>query len=263
MTELLYPRPLVIAFAALLGAVIGSFLNVCILRWGAEPKESVVNPRSRCPRCGTGVAWYDNIPVMSWLVLRGRCRGCGQPISVQYPLIELVTTGIWAYMAWRHGFALEAFRGAVFATILLGIAMTDARAYIIPDEFTWGGLVIGLLFSLAGGLPGLGTALLGAALGFGLLWLVGTVGTWVFKEDAMGGGDVKMMAMVGAFVGWQGVLLTIFLGALIGSVIFVPLMLLGQKKLVPFGIFLAIGAAVTYELGPQIIRWYSRYLTGA
>jgi leader peptidase (prepilin peptidase) / N-methyltransferase len=259
----LYPRPAVIALAALLGAVIGSFLNVCILRWGAEPKESVVKPRSRCPRCGAGVAWYDNIPVISWLILRGRCRGCGEPISVQYPLIELVTAGIWAYMAWRHGPALEALRGATFATILLGIAMTDARAYIIPDEFSWGGLVIGLLFSLAGGLAGLGTALLGAAVGFGLLWLVGTLGTWIFKEDAMGGGDVKMMAMVGAFVGWQGVLLTIFLGALIGSMIFVPLMLLGQKKLVPFGIFLAVGAAVTYELGSQIIGWYSRYLTGA
>jgi leader peptidase (prepilin peptidase) / N-methyltransferase len=141
--------------------------------------------------------------------------------------------------------------------------MTDARAYIIPDEFTWGGLVIGLLFSLAGGLAGLGHALLGAAVGFGVLWLVGTVGTWIFKEDAMGGGDVKMMAMVGAFVGWQGVLLTIFLGALIGSLVFLPLMLVGRKKLVPFGIFLAIGAAVTYELGPAIIGWYAAYLTGA
>ena len=142
----------------------------------------------------------------------------------------------------------------MFGTILLGIAMTDAREYIIPDEFTWGGLVIGLLFSLAGGLAGLGTAVLGAVVGFGLLWLVGTVGTWVFKEDAMGGGDIKMMAMVGAFVGWQGVLLTIFLGALAGSLVFVPLLLMGQKKLVPFGIFLAIGAAIAYEVGPAIDR---------
>jgi leader peptidase (prepilin peptidase)/N-methyltransferase len=243
--------------------MIGSFLNVCILRWGTEPKQSVVSPRSRCPRCGKGVAGYDNIPIVSWLILRGRCRGCGQPISVQYPLVELATAGIWAYMAWRHGLTLDGLRGATFATILLGIAMTDARAYIIPDEFSWGGLAIGLLFSLAGGLPAVALAVLGAAVGFGILWLVGTVGTWVFKEDAMGGGDVKMMAMVGAFVGWQGVLLTIFLGALIGSLIFLPLMLLGRKKLVPFGIFLAVGAAVTYELGPAIIGWYSRYLTGA
>jgi leader peptidase (prepilin peptidase)/N-methyltransferase len=182
---------------------------------------------------------------------------------MMYPLIELATAAIWAYMAWRHGLTIEAFRGAVFGTILLGIAMTDARRYIIPDEFTWGGLALGLLFSLAGGLSGLGTALIGAAIGFGLLWLVGTVGSWVFKEDAMGGGDIKMMAMVGAFLGWQGVLITIFLGALVGSLVFVPLLLAGQKKLVPFGIFLSIGAAIAYEGGPAIIAWYARYLTGA
>jgi leader peptidase (prepilin peptidase)/N-methyltransferase len=252
-----------IAYAALLGALIGSFLNVCILRWGAEPKESIISPRSHCPRCGKGLSWYENVPVLSWILLRARCRGCGEPISVMYPLIELVTAAIWGYMVWRHGLTLEALRGAVFGTILLGIAMTDARQYIIPDEFTWGGLVIGLLFSLSGGLAGLGTALFGAAVGFGVLWLVGTVGTWVFKEDAMGGGDIKMMAMVGSFVAWPGVLLTIFLGALAGSLVFLPLMLLGRKKLVPFGVFLSVGAAITYEFGRSIIDWYGQYLVGA
>lgn len=261
--DLIHPGPVEIAVAGLLGAVIGSFLNVCILRWGAEPKESIVSPRSHCPRCGRGLAWYENIPMFSWLLLRARCRGCGKPISMMYPLIELATAGIWAYMVWRHGLTIEAIRGAVFGTILLGIAMTDARQYIIPDEFSWGGLAIGLLLSLAGGLPGLATALLGAAVGFGLLWLVGTAGTWVFKEEAMGGGDIKMMAMVGAFVGWQGVLLTIFLGALVGSLVFVPLLLAGQKKLVPFGIFLSIAALITYEAGAAIFAWYSGYLTGA
>ena len=263
MIDLAHLGPLSVAIGALLGALIGSFLNVCILRWGAEPKESIVRPPSHCPRCGKGLRWYENVPVLSWLLLRGRCSGCGEPISIMYPLIELATAAIWGYMAWRHGLTLEALRGAVFGTILLGIAMTDARRYIIPDEFSWGGLVIGLLFSLAGGLPGLTTALIGAAVGFGLLWIVGTVGTWVFKEDAMGGGDVKMMAMVGAFLGWQGVLLTIFLGALTGSLVFVPLLLAGQKKLVPFGIFLAIGAAIAYEFGPAILGWYGRYLVGA
>jgi leader peptidase (prepilin peptidase) / N-methyltransferase len=257
------PAGFEIIVAALFGATIGSFLNVCILRWGAEPKQSVVRPPSRCPRCGKGLAWYDNIPVLSWLFLRARCRGCGQPISAQYPLVELATAGIWAYMAWRYEFTLEALRGAVFGTILLGIAMTDARAYIIPDEFTWGGLVLGLLFSLGHGVTGLVDSALGAAVGFGVLWLVGTAGTWVFKEDAMGGGDVKMMAMVGAFVGWQGVLLTIFIGAFLGSLVFVPLLLAGKKKLVPFGIFLSMGAAVAYAIGPGLIDWYGRYLSGA
>jgi leader peptidase (prepilin peptidase) / N-methyltransferase len=253
-----------IIYSGLLGAIIGSFLNVCILRWGAEPKQSVVRPPSRCPRCGRGLSWYENIPVVSWLVLRRRCRGCGNPISIQYPLIELATGCIWAFLVWRNGPTLEALRGAVFGTILLGIAMTDGRSYIIPDEFTWGGLVIGLGFSLAGaGWSGLEAALIGGALGFGVLWLVGTAGSWLFKEDAMGGGDIKMMAMVGAFVGWQGALLTIFLGALVGSLIFLPLLLAGYKKLVPFGIFLSIGAATAYLVGPALVTWYTGVLTGA
>jgi leader peptidase (prepilin peptidase)/N-methyltransferase len=252
-----------IVMAAIVGGMIGSFLNVCILRWGAEPKQSVVKPRSRCPRCGRSLAWYDNIPVLSWLILRARCRGCGEPISVQYPLVELATAGIWAYMAWRHGISLETLRGAVFGTILLGITMTDAREYIIPNEFTLGGLIIGLIFSAFAGVSGLGMAVLGAALGFGLLWLVGIAGTWVFREEAMGGGDIKMMAMVGAFVGWHGVLLTIFLGAFLGSLVFVPLLLAGQRKLVPFGIFLSMGAALSYLFGPALIGWYTRFLIGA
>jgi leader peptidase (prepilin peptidase)/N-methyltransferase len=257
-----YPRWLIVLCGAVLGAMIGSFLNVCILRWGADPKQSVVRPPSRCPRCGRGLAWYDNIPIVSWLILRARCRGCGQPISIQYPLIELATAGIWAYMVWRHGAGLEALRGAIFGTILLGITMTDAREYIIPDEFSWGGLVLGLLFGLAAGLSGLLAAMLGAAVGFAALWLAGVIGTWAFKEEAMGGGDIKMMAMVGAFVGWQGVLLTIFLGALLGSLIFLPLLIAGRKKLVPFGIFLSLGAATAYLAGPALVGWYYRVLVG-
>jgi leader peptidase (prepilin peptidase) / N-methyltransferase len=255
--------PILVAYAGVLGAMVGSFLNVCILRWGAEPKESVVRPPSRCPKCGRGLRWFENVPVVAWLALRGRCRGCRAPISVQYPLIELATALLWGYLAWRQGFGLEALRGAMFGTILLGIAMTDARAYIIPDEFSLGGLVLGILFALAAGRQALGTAVLGAAVGFGLLWLVAVAGQWYFKQEAMGGGDVKMMAMVGAFLGWQGTLLTVFLGALIGSLIFVPLSLAGSKKLVPFGIFLAIGAAATYLLGPSILAWYGGYLRAA
>lgn len=247
----------VIVVAALFGAVIGSFLNVCILRWPED--QSVVRPPSRCPRCGAGLKPWDNIPVVSWLILRARCRSCGEPISAMYPLVELATAAIWAVMAWRYGFSLEALRGAVFGTILLGIAMTDARMYIIPDEFSLGGLVIGLLFSVAGGLPGLGTAVFGAAVGFGVLWLVGTLGTWLFKKDAMGGGDIKMMAMVGAFVGWRGVLVTVFAGAVLGLLVFGPLSL-RKKRLVPFGVFLALGAAVTFVFGDAIVAWYHQFL---
>jgi leader peptidase (prepilin peptidase)/N-methyltransferase len=246
---------------ALFGAVIGSFLNVCILRLPED--QSIVSPPSRCPRCGTPVGWRDNIPVISWLLLRGRCRHCKEPISPLYPLVELLVAALWAWMAARNGLGVEALRGALFGTLLLGIALTDARTYIIPNEFTYGGLVIGLVLAAIGGVHTLLLAMLGGAVGFGILWLVGTAGTWAFKEEAMGGGDIKMMAMVGAFVGWQGVLLTIFLGALAGTAIFLPLSLLGRKKLVPFGVFLAIGAGVTYLVGPALIAWYRRYLGGA
>ena len=243
---------------ALFGAVIGSFLNVCIVRLPAD--QSVVSPPSRCPRCGKPVEWRDNIPVLSWLLLGGKCRGCGEPISMLYPLVELATAVLWGIMAWRYGLSAEALKGALFGTLLLGIALTDAREYIIPNEFTYGGLAIGLLLSAAFGVDAVIAALIGAAVGFAILWIVGIAGRWAFKEEAMGGGDIKMMAMVGSFVGWQGVLLTIFLGALAGTAIFLPLTLLGRKKLVPFGVFLAMGAAVTYIVGPAIIDWYRRYL---
>ena len=250
------------AFVALIGgmfgAVIGSFLNVCIVRLPAE--QSVVSPPSRCPKCGRPVGWSDNIPMLSWLLLRGKCRGCREPISILYPLVELAVALLWAFMAWRYGLSLEALKGALFGTLLIGIALTDAREYIIPNEFTWGGLALGLVLAAAAGLDSMIAAAIGAVVGFGLLWLVGAVGTWAFKEEAMGGGDIKMMAMVGSFIGWQGVLLTIFLGALAGTLIFLPLTLLGKKRLVPFGVFLAIGAAVTYVVGPALIAWYQRYL---
>lgn len=249
---------LAVLLAGLFGAVLGSFLNVCILCWGAEPKESVLRPRSRCPKCGTQIRWYDNVPVVSWLALGARCRQCRQPISAMYPLVELAVALIWAGFVWRHGLTLEAARGALFFTLLLAIAVTDFRAYIIPDEFSLGGLAIGLAFAAAGGWETLRPALVGAATGFALLWLVGVAGAAVFKQEAMGGGDVKMMAMVGAFLGWQGTLLTVFLGALVGSLIFVPMQLLGQKRLVPFGIFLALGAATCWFAGAPLVDWYLR-----
>ncbi len=230
----------VIVTAALLGAIVGSFLNVCILRLPKD--ESIFWPPSHCPKCGVGVAWYDNLPVLSWLLLRGRCRQCRAGISIQYPLVEAATAVVWAASAWHHGLDLEALTAAVFGTLLLGIAVTDARTYLIPNEYTWGGLVIGLALSWRGGLDGFLLAMLGAATGFVLLYAVAWGGEKAFGKEAMGGGDIKMMTMVGAFVGWQGVLLTIFGGALLGTLVFVPLSI-KHKRLVPFGVFLAAAAA--------------------
>lgn len=255
MTDVL-PQPALVAIAALLGLVLGSFLNVCIVRWGAEPKQSVVRPRSRCPRCQASLKPWDNVPVVSWLLLRGKCRSCGLPISPMYPMVEIATAVIWGGMVCWHGPTFEALRGAVFLTLLLGLALTDYRAYILPDEFTLGGLVLGLGLAAWAGVDPLITAIIGALVGFGTLWLVAWLGQKVFRKEAMGGGDIKMMAMVGAFLGWPGVFLTIFLGALLGTLVFLPLTLLGREKLVPFGIFLAMGAAVSWLVGADIIAWY-------
>jgi len=251
--------PIVLIAAGIAGLCFGSFLNVCILRLPAD--QSLLRPPSTCPRCHKPIAWYDNIPVVSWLVLRGKCRACGNPISLQYPLIEALVGVLWiaAYLAW--GLSVHALAGALLGTILLGIGITDARHYLIPDQYTWGGLVIGLAASLVGGWQGFLQAVIGAAAGFGLLYVVGMAGKWMFGEEAMGGGDIKMMAMVGAFVGWKGVLLTIFGGALLGTLVFVPISL-RTKKLVPFGIFLAAGAAVAFLAGEALVAWYRRSILG-
>lgn len=249
-----------LALVAILGLLVGSFLNVCIVRWPAE--ESVVRPRSRCPQCGSLIAWYDNIPVVSWLVLRARCRKCGLPIPLLYPAIELTVGLIWLIAAWHYGPTVEMLRAAIFFTILLGISMTDAREYIIPDEFSVGGAVLGIGFAFVGGVLSWQAAILGAVVGYAVLWIVAIVGEKMFHEEAMGGGDIKMMAMLGAFLGWQGVLLTLFLGAILGTIIFLPLKLAGKDKLVPFGIFLALGGAATWLVGNDLISWYLSYALG-
>lgn len=246
-------------YAAIVGACVGSFLNVCIYRW--PEGLSVIRPRSRCPACETPIRWHDNVPILGWLLLRGKCRECGARISIQYPLIELTTASLWVAAVLRHGFTWQALSSALFFTLLLGIALTDARTYIIPDQFTIGGLVIGLALSLApGGISPL-QSFLGALLGFALLWVIAVLGEALFRKPAMGGGDIKMMAMVGAFLGPPGVLLTIFLGALFGSLIFGPISL-KTGKLVPFGIFLALGAGITEPWGQALIQMYARWAFG-
>ncbi|HXF96761.1 MAG TPA: prepilin peptidase [Gemmatimonadales bacterium] len=251
--------PVLLVGAGLVGLAVGSFLNVCILR--LPHNQSLLSPPSTCPQCRQRIVWRDNIPLLSWILLRGKCRWCRAPISLQYPVIEAVVGGLWVGALAAYGLTPHAAAAALLGTLLLGIAVTDARHYLIPDEFTWGGLALGLLLSLTGGWPGFLDAVLGAAAGFVLLYAVAVAGKWLFGEEAMGGGDIKMMAMVGAFVGWQGVLLTVFAGALLGLLIFVPFTL-RKKRLVPFGVFLAMGAAVTFVFGDAIIAWYGHFLRG-
>lgn len=268
--------------AGLYGLLIGSFLNVCSLRWPLE--KSVVRPRSRCPGCEAPIAWYDNVPVVSWIVLRGRCRACSEPISLQYPLVELAAALIWAGVFAYHGLEWEAARGGVFLTLIFGIAISDARFYIIPDEFSIGGTVIGLALAfLPGGIEWL-PALVGAVAGYAALWIVGVLGTWLIRklspgrlegagvDQAMGGGDIKMMMMVGAFLGPWGVALTVFLGSVLALLVtlaraLLAVVLVGTdedafNRLIPFGIFLAGGGGIAYVWGEGMVGWYLSAVVG-
>jgi leader peptidase (prepilin peptidase)/N-methyltransferase len=257
--------------AGLFGLLFGSFLNVCSLRWPVD--ESVVSPGSRCPNCLEPVRWYDNIPVLSWLILRGRCRFCSAPVSVQYPLVELATGLMWAGTFAAYGPTPESFRGAIFLTIVFGIAISDARFYIIPDQFSLGGAVLGFGLSfLPGGVGWLGS-LVGGAVGYSVLLLIGVVGTWVIKklspgrleeagvDQAMGGGDIKMVMMIGTFLGVWGVALTIFLGSLFALVVFGPISAI-SKRLIPLGVFLAAGAGMAYAFGDLMVGWYLTSVVG-
>lgn len=224
------PMTALYALAGIVGAAIGSFLNVCVARWPRG--ESVVAPRSRCPRCGHQITWAENIPVLSWVALRARCSGCGLPISAQYPLVELAVGGLWVAAVWWAGPTLLALRMAVFCTLLLGVLLTDLQYYDIPDGFTITGLLFALAFALVDvlGGPGAGApfssfpdALIGACAGAGLVAIAGWLGEAWLKREAMGFGDVTLMAMVGAFVGPWRAIITIFLGAAIGLVVLLAL----------------------------------------
>lgn len=268
--------------AFVLGAVWGSFLNVCISRWPAG--MSVVAPRSRCPNCERPIAWYENIPVVSWLALRARCRGCGKPISIMYPLVELAVAFTWLAAVTHYGPTLTALRVAVFVTLLIGIALTDALNYLIPDGFTVFGLLWMMTFSVVGAMaaePGPFAlpyeALIGACAGAGAISIAGWLGEVALRKEAMGFGDVTLMAVIGAAVGPQLALLTIFVAAALGSVAYVliiyPIRLIRLNRdrrgslgpptendeivpEIPFGVFLAPAAVIALLWGPAIIDWY-------
>jgi leader peptidase (prepilin peptidase) / N-methyltransferase len=249
--------------ATLVGASIGSFLNVCIYRWPAG--ESVISPPSRCPSCEHALGWRENIPVLGWLLLRGRCRHCGAAVSAQYPIIEATVALIWLAAVIRFGVSIDALHSALFLTILLGIAMTDAREMVIPDQFTIIGAALGLALAFApGGITPV-AAIIGALGGYVLLWAVKIVAEKALKKEALGVGDIHMMLFVGAFLGLPGMLLTLMLGSLLGVVIGVPLTwlqgrLAAMSTYLPLGTFLALGAAVAHIWGPAILDWYMSYV---
>lgn len=242
-----------------LGALIGSFLNVCIHR--LPRGESVIHPGSRCPACGTPIRAFDNVPILSWLWLGGRCRACRAAIAVRYPAVEALNAAGYILIWYRFGSSVEALVYAAFYSSLLVVTFIDWDHQIIPNRITLPGIAIGLLSAatvLAGGFV---DALLGTVLGGGLLYAVAVGSEWVLKKEGMGLGDVKLLAMIGAFLGWKAVLVTVFVGALSGSVIGLTLLATRVKRRgepIPFGPFLALGAVAALFAGPELIAWYLR-----
>ena len=256
----------------LFGACWGSFLNVCIYRIPAE--LSVVKPRSRCPKCMTNLAWRDNIPIFGWLVLGGKCRYCKAPISARYPSIELLTALLFTWVWLKYPLLLENgydFRFAAYWVLVFGLilgSMVDVDEMWLPDRCTIGGMIIGPILSFL--IPAMhGTdshtvalirSLVGLAFGFGLLWSVGFFGKMVFKKDAMGFGDVKLMGALGAFLGFESIVFIVFVSSLLGSIIGVSLITMGQKEWqsrLPFGPYIAL-AALIWLLGGS--EWWDAYM---
>lgn len=282
--NLILPPPFSYIFVGALGAIIGSFLNVVIHRLPLE--ESVAFPSSKCPSCSQEIAFYDNVPVLSYVLLGGRCRSCKTSISARYPAVELLTALLFIAVTWRTGVTPALPFDLIFVSALLALVFIDAEHMILPNVITYPGMVFALVARLAipylvgaphfDDLPGLmsgpfdgwplwaaslGGAFIGALVGGGSLWFMGWAWEKLRGVEAMGLGDVKMMFMAGAYLGWRLTILTIFFGVFSGSVIGILLMMRQGKRdmqmLLPFGIFLGIGSILALLVGPQIVEWYA------
>jgi leader peptidase (prepilin peptidase)/N-methyltransferase len=278
------PEAVAYIFIFVLGAAIGSFLNVVIHRVPNE--ESIVFPNSACPKCGKAIAGYDNIPIISWLLLRGKCRSCKQPISVRYPAVELLTALSFVLVFWKLGIDALLPLGLIFVAVTIALMFIDAEHMILPNVITYPFFVFAFLVRIIypvafatvfsdmaiapmtsmAGYPdwsvSLAGAVLGALAGGGSLWLIGEVWKRARGVEAMGLGDVKMMLGYGALLGWRLALFSIFLAAFAGAVIGIAVIAKQKDKdlqaQIPFGIFLGIGSVIAFLFGEQMIAWYMR-----
>ncbi|MGH9969995.1 MAG: prepilin peptidase, partial [Pyrinomonadaceae bacterium] len=279
----LIPSPFSYIIVGVLGAIIGSFLNVVIHRLPLE--ESIVFPNSRCPSCTAVIAFYDNVPVLSYALLGGRCRACKEPISARYPAVELLTGLLFVAVTWHDGLTPALAFDLIFVSALVALIFIDAEHMLLPNAITYPGIVFagvarlalpylvgaphfddlpGLMQGMLSGMPmwaaSLVGAFIGALIGGGSLWLMGWTWEKLRGVEAMGLGDVKMMFMVGAYLGWRLTILAIFLGALSGSVIGIGIMLYEGKrdlqKQLPYGVYLGLGSIIGLLVGPHIVEWY-------
>jgi leader peptidase (prepilin peptidase)/N-methyltransferase len=248
-----------LAILATLGLAVGSFLNVCVHR--IPRGQSLTHPGSRCPSCGYALRWFDNIPVASYAVLGGRCRKCRAPISIRYPAIEVATMALFVLHGAILGWTPLLVPRLIFACAMVVLFAIDLEHHLLPDVITLPGIVLGLVSSAVLP-PGLLDALIGALAGGGVLWLVGEAYYRYSGHEGMGGGDVKMLAMIGAFLGWKLALLTLVLSSFVGSLVGLFVILLkrgGMKYALPYGTFLALGALTASLVGDPILRWYQSF----
>ncbi|MEW5796596.1 MAG: prepilin peptidase [Candidatus Zixiibacteriota bacterium] len=241
-----------------LGLAVGSFLNVLVYR--LPRRKQFVKGRSACPHCGAVIKWYQNIPLVSYLALRGRCASCHKPISWRYPLIELLNGLGYLYFFYNYNWSVEFAVFAFLASALIVVFFIDLEHQIIPDLVTLPGMVIGLAVSLFPDGVTIVQSLIGLVVGGGALYLIAVLGDWLFKKESMGGGDIKLAAMLGAFLGWQKVLLVFLGSAVIGLVVSLLIMAfsarLRRTRIVPFGPFIALAAVMALIWGDRIVAFY-------
>lgn len=246
-----------VAFFAVLGLLLGSFANVIILRLPRE--ESIVSPRSRCPQCKTQVNWYDNIPILSWLLLRAKCRACGVKISYRYPLVELIMAILFAVIYWQVGWSWTLLEYLIFAFGLVVVSFIDFDHMILPDVFTVSGVLIGLLGAALNPERSFMSAVGGVLMGGGFLWAIAVIYFALRKQEGMGGGDIKLLAWIGAVLGWTAIPFVILFSSVIGTLVGVAIAIKTKKGLkegIPFGPYLALSALIYILGGSELGLWY-------
>lgn len=256
--------PFILTVAALFGAIVGSFLNVVILRL-PEPGASIVFPASHCPRCRHQLSWYENIPLLSYLFLRGRCSHCEARISFQYPLVELLMAMISSAVFFRFGLSLTAIGLFLFSAALLVIIIIDFYHQIIPDVISLPGILLGFTFSFINSITSWQDSLIGLLAGGGILYAIALLYYVLRKQDGMGGGDIKLLAMIGAFLGWQSLPFIIFASSISGSIIGILTIAIQKKDRatrIPFGPFLSVSALLYMFFLNDIQTIYRLYLAG-
>ncbi len=251
------PAEAVYPFAVIFGLALGSFANVLIYRLPRE--ESISHPPSRCPACGHKIRPIENIPVVSWVFLRGRCSQCGAKISWRYPLVELAGGALLAVAVALFGVSYASFAYGLLFIALLALVIIDIEHWLLPFSITIPIAIIGLIGAIGFHLRSLADSLLGMATGFLVFFLLMVVGKAIFKKDAIGGGDVVFGIMAGAYLGWKLTLMMVFLASFLGSLISIPLLLLGKEisgRQIPFGPFLAVGLVISLFAGDRMLDWY-------